>query len=96
MSPLMIVITIAIIVLLFIILRYLLVDPYTLQGLQSGQTTSSISSTTLASNGFTFLFDTCTENIFRMTKKIKSLTKKGICLTFACKKRRFFSTKNTF
>jgi hypothetical protein len=47
----MIVITIAIIVLLFIILRYLLVDPYTLQGLQSGQTTSTINSSTLASNG---------------------------------------------
>jgi len=51
MSPLMIVITIAIIVLLFIILRYFLIDPYTLQGLQSGQTTSTIKSTDLATNG---------------------------------------------
>ena len=51
MSPLMIVITIAIVVLIFIILRFLLINPYTLQGLQSGQTMSTINSSSLATSG---------------------------------------------
>jgi hypothetical protein len=51
MSPLMIVVTISIIVLIFIIIRYFLYNPYTLQGLQSGTTTSTINSSSLATAG---------------------------------------------
>jgi hypothetical protein len=51
MSPLSIVIIIVIIVLIFMLIKYLVSDPYTLQGIQSGQTTSTISATSLATNG---------------------------------------------
>ena len=51
MSALSIVITIVIIVLMLMLLRYLLVNPYTLQNLQSGQVSSTIKSTSLATNG---------------------------------------------
>jgi hypothetical protein len=51
MSPLSIVITIVIIVLILMLLRYLFSDPYTLQNIQSGQTTSTISASSLATNG---------------------------------------------
>jgi hypothetical protein len=51
MSPLTIVITIAIIVLLIILIKYLLTDPYTIQNLQSGKTSSKIQASTLATNG---------------------------------------------
>ena len=51
MSPLSIVFTIVVIVLVFMILRYLMVDPNTLQNLQDGKTTSTIDATSLATNG---------------------------------------------
>jgi len=51
MSALSIVITIVVIVLILMLLRYILVDPYTLQNLQSGQTASTISASSLATNG---------------------------------------------
>jgi hypothetical protein len=51
MSPLTIVITIVVIVLIFMILKYILSDPYTLQNLQSGQTSSKIDAESLATNG---------------------------------------------
>jgi hypothetical protein len=51
MSALSIVITIVVIVLIFMLLRYIFSDPYTLQGVQNGQTTSTISATSLATNG---------------------------------------------
>jgi hypothetical protein len=51
MSPLSIVITIVVIVLIFMLLKYALSDPYTLQSLQSGQTSSTIDATSLATNG---------------------------------------------
>jgi hypothetical protein len=51
MSALGILITILIIVLILMFLRYLFSDPYTLQAMQDGKTTSSISASTLASNG---------------------------------------------
>ena len=51
MSPFSIVIIIVIIVLLFIIWKYILSDPNTLQGIQSGQTASTISASSLATNG---------------------------------------------
>lgn len=51
MSPLSIVITIVVIVLIFMVLRYALSDPYTLQNIQSGQTSSTIDATSLATNG---------------------------------------------
>jgi hypothetical protein len=51
MSPFTIVIIIVIIVLLFIIWKYVLSDPNTLQGIQSGQTASTISASSLATNG---------------------------------------------
>ena len=50
MSPLSIVFTIVVIVLVFMILRYLMVDPNTLQDLQDGKTTSTIDATSLATN----------------------------------------------
>jgi hypothetical protein len=50
MSPLSIVITVAIIVLVLMLLRYAFSDPYTLQNIQSAQTTSTISASSLASN----------------------------------------------
>lgn len=50
MNPLSIVITIVVIVLIFMLLKYLLSDPYTLQNMQNGQTASTISASTLATN----------------------------------------------
>jgi len=50
MSPLTIVLIIAIIVLIFILLKYFLTNPYTLQNLQSGKTASTINATSLATN----------------------------------------------
>jgi hypothetical protein len=51
MSALSIVITIVVIVLILMLLRYIFSDPYTLQNIQSGQTTSTISASSLATNG---------------------------------------------
>jgi hypothetical protein len=51
MSPLSIVITIFIIVLLVITWKYVLSDPFTLQSIQNGQTASTIAATSLATNG---------------------------------------------
>ena len=51
MSPLTIVLIIAIFVLIFILLKYFLSEPYTLQNLQSGKTSSTISANSLATNG---------------------------------------------
>ena len=51
MSPLSIVITIVIIVLILMFLRYLFTDPYTLQNIQDGRTTSTISASNLATTG---------------------------------------------
>lgn len=51
MSALSIVITIVVIVLILMLLRYIFSDPYTLQNIQNGQSTSTISATSLASNG---------------------------------------------
>ena len=51
MSPLSIVITIVVIVLILMLLRYIFSDPYTLQNIQSGQTSSTIAATSLATNG---------------------------------------------
>ena len=51
MSPFSIVIIIVVIVLLVIIWKYVLSDPNTLQGIQSGQTASTISASSLATNG---------------------------------------------
>ena len=51
MSPLSIVITIVVIVLIFMLIRYIISDPYTLQNMQDGKTSSTISATSLATNG---------------------------------------------
>ena len=51
MSPLSIVITIFIIVLIVITWKYVLSDPFTLQSIQNGQTASTIAATSLATNG---------------------------------------------
>jgi hypothetical protein len=51
MNALNIVIAIVIIVLIFYLFKYILSDPYTLQGLQSGKTATIISANSLASNG---------------------------------------------
>jgi hypothetical protein len=51
MGALSIVVTIAIIVLIIILVKYWLSDPYTLQNIQSGQTASTISASSLATNG---------------------------------------------
>ena len=51
MSALSIVITIVVVVLILMLLRYIFADPYTLQNIQSGQTSSTISATSLATNG---------------------------------------------
>jgi len=50
MSPLSIVFTVVIIVLVFMILRYLTHDPNTLQSLQDGKTSSTIEASSLATN----------------------------------------------
>jgi hypothetical protein len=51
MSALSIVFTIVVIVFIIMLLRYIFTDPYTLQNVQSGQTTSTISASSLATNG---------------------------------------------
>ena len=51
MSALSIVITIVVIVLVLMLLRYIFSDPYTLQNMQDGKTTSTISASSLATNG---------------------------------------------
>jgi hypothetical protein len=51
MSPLSIVITIVVVVLIFMLIKYIFSDPYTLQNIQSGQTSSTIDATSLATNG---------------------------------------------
>jgi len=50
MNPLTILIIIVIIVLVFMFIRYLIVDPYTLQSIQSGKDASTISASSLAKN----------------------------------------------
>jgi hypothetical protein len=51
MSALSIVITIVVVVLVFMFIRYLIMDPYTLQNVQNGMTSSTISASSLATNG---------------------------------------------
>lgn len=51
MSALSIVITIVVIVLILMLLRYIFTDPYTLQNIQDGKTSSTINASDLASNG---------------------------------------------
>jgi hypothetical protein len=51
MSALSIVLTIVIIVFVLMLLRYIFIDPYTLQNIQNGQTSSTISASSLATNG---------------------------------------------
>ena len=51
MSPLSIVITIFMVVIIVIVWKYLLSDPFTLQSIQNGQTASTIAATSLATNG---------------------------------------------
>lgn len=51
MSPFSIVITVVVIVFIFMFLKYTMSDPYTLQSIQSGQTSSTIDATSLATNG---------------------------------------------
>lgn len=51
MNPLTILIVIVVIVLIFMFIRYLLVDPYTLQNIQNGKDASTISASSLAKNG---------------------------------------------
>ena len=50
MSPLSILIIVVVIVLIFMFLRYLTDDPYTLQGIQNGKDSSTISASDLASS----------------------------------------------
>jgi len=51
MSPLNIIILVIVIILILITLRYMLSNPYNLQGLQNGQTATVISASSLATNG---------------------------------------------
>lgn len=51
MSPLTIVLTIVAIVFIFMILRYILIDPYTINNVQDGKTSTTIDATSLATNG---------------------------------------------
>ena len=51
MSPLSIVITIVVIVLLYMLIKYIFTDPYTLLTTQDGKTASTISASSLATNG---------------------------------------------
>ena len=51
MNPLSILLTIVVIVFIIMLLRYILIDPYTLQNIQSGKTASTISASSLAKNG---------------------------------------------
>jgi hypothetical protein len=50
MSALSIVITIVVIVFVLMLLKYIFTDPYTLQNIQNGQTSTTIPATSLASN----------------------------------------------
>jgi hypothetical protein len=51
MNPLTILIVIVVLVLIVMLIRYLIVDPYTLQNIQSGKDASTISASSLAKNG---------------------------------------------
>jgi len=51
MNALSIVLTIVVVVLIFMILRYIFTDPYTLQNIQDGKNASTISASSLATNG---------------------------------------------
>jgi len=51
MNPLGILITIAVIILIILLFRYFLLDTYTLQTMQDGKTSSTISASSLATNG---------------------------------------------
>jgi hypothetical protein len=51
MSALSIVFTVVVIVFILMLLRYLFTDPYTLQNIQDGKTSSTISASSLATNG---------------------------------------------
>jgi hypothetical protein len=51
MSPLSIVITVVVVVLIWMLLSYIFSDPYTLQKVKGGKTASTISASTLATNG---------------------------------------------
>jgi len=51
MSPLSIVITVVVVVFILLLLSYIFTDPYTLQKVQGGKTASTISASTLATNG---------------------------------------------
>jgi hypothetical protein len=51
MGALSIVITIIIVVLIFMLLRYIFADPYTLHNIQDGKTTTTINASSLATNG---------------------------------------------
>lgn len=51
MSPLSIVFTFVVIIYVLFLLRYLLVNPYVLQTMQDGKTSSTISASSLATNG---------------------------------------------
>ena len=51
MNPLGILITIVVIMLIILLFRYLLLDSYTLQTMQDGKTASTISASSLATNG---------------------------------------------
>jgi hypothetical protein len=51
MSPFSIVIAIVVIVLILMLLRYFLIDPYTLQNMQDGKKLSTINASSLATNG---------------------------------------------
>jgi hypothetical protein len=51
MSPLSIVIVIVVIVLIIMLIKYIYTDPYTLQNIQSGKVSSTISASSLATNG---------------------------------------------
>jgi len=58
MNPLTIVIIVIIIVLVYFLLRYIFSNPYTLQSIQNGQTTTIIASTALATNSGSSAHDT--------------------------------------
>jgi hypothetical protein len=51
MNPLSIFITIVLIILVFMFLRYMFTDPYTLQGINDGKTMTTIEPSSLATNG---------------------------------------------
>jgi hypothetical protein len=51
MSPLSIVIVIVVLILIFMLIKYIFSNPYTLQNLKSGKTLSTISASSLATNG---------------------------------------------